>query len=222
MSLQLEIKEAVTAMQAAAKECGDVVAAAARPEELPSDFEGRGYAYMVQRIQDAHLVVNNVLRDIGETPAIPAAPPPREVERVVTEEVLVEVAKEVPAEGAQDEIDQLRAQLAKKDGLLDQATQEIELVLAENQKLKAEAAGASEEVLDQLETIKTKIDERETPFNFGTDFLQEEQIGGEDRPATNARLLEELEELTQSKASNTPEQDKRREHLRTAFYNYRG
>lgn len=222
MSLQLEIKEAVTAMQTAAKECGDVVAAAARPEELPSDFEGRGYAYMVQRISDVHNIVNNALRDIGETPAIPAAPPPREVVKVEKEIVEVEVEKRVTDETAQDTIDQLRAQIAKKDQLLDQATQEIETVMAENQKLKAKAGGASAAMLEELEGVKQKIDERETPFNFGTDFLQEEQLGGEDRPATNARLLDELEELTQSKASNTPEQDKRREHLRTAFYNYRG
>lgn len=222
MGLQLEIREAVTAMQVAAKECGDVVAAAARPDELSGDFEGRGYAFIVQRISDVHNIVNNALRDIGETPAIPAAPAPREVVKVEKEIVEVEVEKRVPDETAQDTIDQLRAQIAKKDQLLDQATQEIETVMAENQKLKAEAGGASAAMLEELEGVKQKIDERETPFNFGTDFLQEEQIGGEDRPATNARLLEELEELTQSKASNTPEQDKRREHLRTAFYNYRG
>jgi hypothetical protein len=222
MSLQLEITEAVAAMKAAAKEAGDVVAMAAKPEELPDDFEGRGYAFIVQRINDVHNVVNNALRDIGETPVIPAAPAPREVIKTETEEVLVEVVKEVDRQSTLDELDGLRAQIAKKDQLLDEATQEIELVMAENQKLKAEAGGASEKMLNELEAVKDTLDARETPFNFGTDFLEAEKVGDEDRPAINQRLLEELEELTQSKAANSPEQDKRREHLRSAFYKYRG
>jgi hypothetical protein len=222
MGLELEIKEAVSALRSAAKECGDVVAAAARPDELPDDFEGRGYAFMVQRISDAHLIVNNVLRDIGETPAIPAAPAPREVERVVTEEVLIEAEKVVTDETAQDTIDQLRAQIAKKDGLLDMATQEIEQVMAENQKLKAEAANVSEKVLAELEGVEEKLAEREPLLSFGKDFIEQELADGENIPAANQRLLEEFEELQQAKASLTPEQDERREHLRSAFYGFRG
>lgn len=222
MSLQLEIKEAVSSLQAAAKETGDVVAAAARPDELPDDFEGRGYAFMVRRIQDAHLVINNVLRDIGETPAIPAAPAPREVVRVETVIEKEEVIKEVTSESVQAEIDNLRAQLAKKDGLIDQATQEIELVMAENQKLKAEAANVSEKVLAELEGVEDTLAQREPLLSFGKDFIEQELADGENIPAANQRLLEEFEELQQAKASLTPEQDERREHLRSAFYGFRG
>lgn len=214
MSLEIETTEAIAALKAAAKECSEVVALASRPDELPDDFEGRGYAFIVQRIQDAFLVVNNVLKDIGETGVIPAAPAPR-VE-VQTETV------EVDKQSTLDELDAARATIAKKDELLDQATREIESVMAENQKLKAESAGAGETVVAQMEAVKDTLDARETPFSFESDFLTSEKIGGEDLPETNKRLLAEFEELQQTRASLDEEADARREHLRTAFYRFRG
>lgn len=222
MSLEIETNEAISALKAAAKECGDVVALAARPDELPDSFEGRGYAFIVQRIQDLHLVINNGLKDIGESPVVPAAPAPR-VE--VQTETVVETRTETVAVDKQstlDELDQLRATIAKKDELLDQATQEIELVLAENQKLKAESKGAPEAAIEHMEAVKETLEARETPFSFGSDFINSEKLGDETPPATNKRLLAEFEELQQTRASLDEEADKRREHLRTAFFRFRG
>lgn len=130
MSLQLEITEAVAAMKAAAKEAGDVVATAAKPEELPDDFEGRGYAFIVQRINDVHNIVNNALRDIGETPVIPAAPAPREV--IKTETVTETVTVDNPE--TQQRLDDALAKI-----------EELERVLAEAAK-----PHPAEQMLDQM------------------------------------------------------------------------
>lgn len=83
-------------------------------------------------------------------------------------------------------------------------------------------ARPSEAMLSKLEGVQEKLAEREPMLSFGKDFIQQELADGENIPAANQRLLEEFEELQQAKASLTPEQDERREHLRTAFYGFRG
>lgn len=222
MSLVIETKQAVAALKVAAKECGDVLAVAARPDELPQDFEGRGYAYIVSRIGDMFNVINNGLRDIGETEIVPAAPAPREI--IQTERVEVEIEKvvEVVSPEAAQKIEALEADNARLQNLLDQGVQEIEEVMAENQTLKAEKADAPADVIENMEAVKEAIDSREIPFNFSLDFLDANAVDGEDRAATNRRLLSEYEELQQSKRALNHGEDKRREELRTAFYNFRG
>ena len=74
MSLEIETKQAVAALQAAAKECGDVLALC--DNQTPETTEGRGYAYIAARLDDGMRVINNVLKDIGEAPSLPAARAP--------------------------------------------------------------------------------------------------------------------------------------------------
>jgi len=223
MSLQIETKEAIAAMQAAAKECDDVVAAAANPDELGNDLEGTGYSYIVQRITDARNILNNVLKDVGGVPVVPAAPAPRvevrEAEPVVEQVTRIE---EVDRQSTLDKLEALEADNARLRNLVDQGVQEIETVMAENQTLKAEEAGAPDEVTEALKEVKKKIDEREVPFSFSVAFLDEEAQEGEDHAATNARLLADYEELQQTKQALNFNEDQRRERLRAAFYSFRG
>lgn len=128
MSLEIETKQAVAALQAAAKECGDVLALC--DDKTPETTEGRGYAYIAARLDDAMRVINNVLKDIGEAPSLPAARAPETVAEteIVTETVTVDNPE------TQQRLDDALAKI-----------EELERVLAEAAK-----PHPAEQMLDQM------------------------------------------------------------------------
>lgn len=72
MSFEIETRQAVAAMQAAVRECQDVIdLAASDPDET---LEGRGYASVVDTMGDMVRILNNGLRRLGEAPVLPAKP----------------------------------------------------------------------------------------------------------------------------------------------------
>mgnify|MGYP000333141247 CR=1 FL=1 len=128
MSLEIETKQAVAALQAAAKECGDVLALC--DNKTPETTEGRGYAYIAARLDDGMRVINNVLKDIGEAPSLPAARAPETV--VETETVTETVTVDNPE--TQQRLDDALAKI-----------EELERVLAEAAK-----PHPAEQMLDQM------------------------------------------------------------------------
>jgi len=115
MSLEIETKQAVAALQAAAKECGDVLALC--DNKTPETTEGRGYAYIAARLDDGMRVINNVLRDIGESPSLPAARAPETV--VETETVTETVTVDNPE--TQQRLDDALAKIEELEKLLAEA-----------------------------------------------------------------------------------------------------
>ena len=128
MSLEIETKQAVAALQAAAKECWDVLALC--DNQTPETTEGRGYAYIAARLDDGMRVINNVLKDIGEAPSLPAARAPEKV--VETETVTETVTVDNPE--TQQRLDDALAKI-----------EELERVLAEAAK-----PHPAEQMLDQM------------------------------------------------------------------------
>ena len=163
MSLEIETKEAVAALQSAAKECGDVLAAS--NAEPGQSTEGRGYAFIASRLDDAMRVINNVLKDIGEAPSLPAAPPPREVTKVETvTETVDNPETQAQLDEALAKIDELQAMLssaaqphpaeAMMDELPDEPPEEVAELIHEN-----EAYGAAQERLQaEYNALTNKIE----------------------------------------------------------------
>lgn len=80
MSFEIETRQAVAAMQAAVRECQDVIdLAESEPDET---LAGRGYASVVDTMGDMVRILNNGLRRLGEAPVLPAkVEPPAEPEQ---------------------------------------------------------------------------------------------------------------------------------------------
>ena len=165
MSLEIETKEAVAALQSAAKECGDVLAAS--NAEPGQSTEGRGYAFIASRLDDAMRVINNVLKDIGEAPSLPAAPPPKEVTRVETvTETVDNPETQAQLDAALAKIDELQAMLSSAAErqlnpaeamiveLPDEPPEEVAELIHEN-----EAYGAAQERLQaEYNALTNKIE----------------------------------------------------------------
>tara|TARA_R100001086_G_scaffold225289_1_gene143542 strand:- start:8971 stop:9567 length:597 start_codon:yes stop_codon:yes gene_type:complete len=198
MSVAIETKEAVAALQVAAKECGDVLAAA--ENELDDSTEGRGYAFIASRLDDAMRVINNVLRDIGEAPSLPPARAPKEVR--VTEKVVEYVDKPETLE----RMEKLEAELERQ----------------------IKGPHASEAMLAELEAVADKLEtaseETETPFDFSVSFLNDEfdAESEHDLHGTNARLLAEYEELQQGKRGLDDASEARLALLHSKYYTFKG
>ncbi len=199
MSLEIETKEAVAALQVAAKECGDVLIAA--ENELDDSTQGRGYAFIASRLDDAVRVINNVLRDIGEAPSLPAARPAKEIE--VTKTII-------------------ETEYVDKPETLDRIAQ-LEAELEEANKHRA-----SEAMLTELEAVADKLEtaseETETPFDFSVSFLNDEfdAESEDDLHGTNARLLAEYEELQQGKRGLDDASEARLALLHSKYYTFKG
>jgi len=199
MSLEIETKEAVAALQVASKECGDVLALA--ENELDGSTEGRGYAFIASRLDDAMRVINNVLRDIGEAPSLPPARPAKEIE--VTKTII-------------------ETEFVDKPETLERIAQ------LESELEEARQNRPSEAMLTELEAVADKLEaasgETETPFDFSVSFLNDEYDSEHenDLHGTNARLLREYEELQQSKRGLDDGQETRRALLHSKYYTFKG
>lgn len=74
MTMEIETAEAVAALRAAVKECQDVIDLAdSEPDET---LKGRGYASVLNVMEDMVRILNNGLRRLGEAPVLPVSDEP--------------------------------------------------------------------------------------------------------------------------------------------------